>query len=70
VSDHGCGIAPEHHERIFEAFQSLSPRRGERRGAGIGLTIVRQIAKTHGGRAWVESRPGHGATFHLTFPRR
>jgi PAS domain S-box-containing protein len=70
VRDPGCGIAPEHHERIFEVFQSFGRHNGERRGTGIGLAIVKKIAQTHGGRAWVESRPGHGSTFHVTLPRR
>jgi len=70
VRDFGRGIAPEHHERIFEVFQTLGRRRDEKRGTGMGLAIVRKIAETHGGRAWVESRPGRGATFHVTFPRR
>ncbi len=70
VRDPGRGIAPEHHERIFEVFQSFGRHNGERRGTGIGLAIVKRIAQTHGGRAWVESRPGHGSTFHVTLPRR
>jgi PAS domain S-box-containing protein len=70
VRDPGRGIAPEHHERIFEVFQSLGRHNDESRGTGIGLAIVRRIAQTHGGRAWVESRPGHGSTFHVTLPRR
>jgi hypothetical protein len=70
VRDPGRGIAPEHHERIFEVFQSLGRHNDERRGTGIGLAIVKRIAQTHGGRAWVESRPGHGSTFHVTLPRR
>ena len=70
VHDPGHGIAPEHHERIFEVFQSLAPRSDERSGTGIGLAIVKKIAQTHGGRVWVDSRLGHGATFHVTFPRR
>jgi PAS domain S-box-containing protein len=69
VSDNGCGISAEHHELIFEVFRSLSGRRRGRQGAGIGLAIVRKIAETHGGRAWVESEVGHGAAFHVTFPR-
>ena len=68
VRDRGLGIAPEHHERIFEAFQSLGPRRGPRSGTGMGLAIVRKIADTRGGRAWVESSPGAGAAFHFTLP--
>ncbi len=70
VRDPGRGIAPENHERIFEVFQSLGPRSDDRSGTGIGLAIVKKIAQTHGGRAWVESRLGHGSTFHVTFPRR
>jgi len=70
VHDTGRGIAPEHHERIFEVFQSLGSRQDGSRGTGIGLAIVRKIAETHGGRAWVESEPGRGATFHVTLRRR
>ena len=70
VRDNGRGIAPAHHERIFEVFQSLGARSDGSRGTGIGLAIVRKIAETHGGRAWVESEPGHGATFHVTLRRR
>ena len=70
VHDPGRGIAPEHHERIFEVFQSLAPRSDDRSGTGIGLAIVKKIAQTHGGRVWVDSRLGHGSTFHVTFPRR
>ncbi len=70
VLDSGRGIAPENHARIFEVFQSLGPRRDDRSGTGIGLAIVKKIAQTHGGQAWVESRLGHGSTFHVTFPRR
>ncbi len=68
VSDNGQGIDPADHERIFEIFQSLAPRRSGRRGTGVGLAIVRKIAETHGGRVWVESRPGAGATFRLLLP--
>jgi PAS domain S-box-containing protein len=69
VRDFGRGIAPQHHEKIFEVFQTLGPRRDDARGTGMGLAIVRKIAETHGGRVWVESRPNRGATFHVTFPR-
>jgi signal transduction histidine kinase len=69
VTDNGCGISPENHELIFEVFRSLSGRRRGRQGAGIGLAIVRKIADTHGGRAWVESELGRGASFHVSFPR-
>jgi PAS domain S-box-containing protein len=69
VRDPGRGIAPEHHERIFEVFQTLGSRSGGHRGTGIGLAIVKRIVQSHGGRVWVDSRPGRGATFHVTFPR-
>jgi PAS domain S-box-containing protein len=70
VQDTGRGIAPEHHQRIFEVFQSMGSRPDGSRGTGIGLAIVRKIAETHGGRAWVESEPGRGSTFHVTLLRR
>jgi PAS domain S-box-containing protein len=70
VRDPGRGIAPEHLERIFEVFQSFGRRSDERRGTGMGLAIVKKIAQTHGGRVWVESRPGSGSAFHVTLPRR
>jgi PAS domain S-box-containing protein len=68
VRDNGRGIAPEHHERIFEVFQSLGRGRDGTRGTGMGLAIVRKIAETQGGQAWVESVPGHGACFKVRLP--
>ncbi len=70
VSDNGKGIDPAHHDRIFEIFQSIGPRKDGRRGTGIGLAIVRKIVETHGGRVWVESDLDQGAAFHLTLPRQ
>jgi PAS domain S-box-containing protein len=69
VRDNGRGIAAEHHERIFEVFQSLGPRRDGARGTGMGLAIVRKIAETQGGDAWVESAPGRGTCFKVRLPR-
>ena len=65
VRDRGPGIAPEHAERIFQLFQRAVGREIE--GTGAGLAIVRQIAERHGGSAWVESRPGGGSEFIITF---
>jgi len=66
VRDWGRGIDPADHERIFEIFQTHGVPHGKR-GTGIGLAIVRKIADAHGGATWVESHPGKGSTFHVTF---
>ena len=68
VRDNGPGIAPEFHEKIWGIFQTLNPR-DKVEGTGIGLALVRKIVENKGGRAWVESEPGAGATFHFLWPR-
>jgi light-regulated signal transduction histidine kinase (bacteriophytochrome) len=68
VSDNGPGIAPQYHERIFRMFHMLVPR-DKVEGAGIGLTIVKKLVEDRGGRVWVESEPGKGATFCFTWPK-
>ena len=67
VRDWGRGIDPANHERIFEIFQTHGVPRHGKRGTGIGLAIVRKVADSHGGAAWVEGCPGEGSTFHVTF---
>ena len=68
VHDSGVGIAPEHLPLIFEEFRQIQQRRGEKQGSGLGLSICRRLIEAHGGRIWVESRPGKGSTFTFTLP--
>lgn len=70
VRDNGIGIKPEHHARVFSLFERLHKRDAYGGGTGVGLTIVQKIVQLHGGRIWIESRPGEGTTFHFTLPER
>lgn len=69
VTDEGPGIALDEQERVFERFYQSPAHDGPRRGAGLGLAIARRYVEAHGGRIWVESEPGHGATFVFTLTR-
>jgi signal transduction histidine kinase len=69
VADDGPGIAAEYHERIFIIFQTLTER-DTLESTGVGLAIVKKIVERQGGRIWVKSAEGHGATFFFTWPKR
>jgi two-component system, NtrC family, sensor kinase len=70
VSDTGSGIAPEHIQRIYDPFftTKTSPKEGQTRGTGLGLSVTYGIIQEHAGKIRVESDPGAGTTFALDFP--
>jgi two-component system, OmpR family, sensor histidine kinase SenX3 len=72
VRDHGAGIPRPELKRIFKRFYRVTgPLATRVKGTGLGLYIVRSVAKRHGGRAWASSDgPGQGSTFSLQFPLR
>jgi PAS domain S-box-containing protein len=70
ITDSGSGIAPEHLKRIYDPFftTKTTPRPGDRRGTGLGLSVSYGIIQEHAGKIHVESAIGAGTTFHLEFP--
>ncbi len=69
VSDSGIGISREQISKIFEPFfQVDSSSTRAFGGTGLGLTLARAYVEAHGGRIWVDTQPGHGSTFTVTFP--
>ena len=71
VTDHGCGIAPEHQKKIFDRFYRVENNTHTVKGTGLGLHLVKTtIEKYHGGKVFVNSKPGEGATFGFILPMK
>jgi PAS domain S-box-containing protein len=68
VDDDGPGIPEPQRESIFEAFEQVAGRHPHSPGVGVGLSLVARFAELHGGRAWVEPRPGGGSSFRVFLP--
>ncbi|MCD6115749.1 HAMP domain-containing protein [bacterium] len=69
ISDNGPGIEKKYYERIYQIFQTLSPR-DELESTGIGLTLVKKIVEIMGGKIWLESETGFGTTFYFTIDKK
>lgn len=69
VTDNGIGIAAENLKSIFQPFQRLHAR-SEYEGSGLGLATCQRIVAQHGGKIWVESKPGEGSSFRFTCPKQ
>jgi two-component system sensor histidine kinase KdpD len=66
VEDNGPGVPEEIRASVFDAFKQGKPKYSP--GTGVGLALVAQFAKLHGGRAWLEDRKGGGSVFHVVVP--
>lgn len=69
VADNGPGIAPEHHLKVFQIFQTLQPR-DKIESTGLGLALVAKLVEDEGGKVWIDSAAGKGATFNVFWPPR
>ena len=68
VADNGPGIDEKYHEKIFQIFQTLTPR-DVRESTGIGLALVKKIIEAYGGKIWIKSTVGKGSEFFFTLPK-
>lgn len=67
VEDTGCGIPPDHQEKVFVRFHRAPSH--VREGSGLGLAITKQLVELHRGSIWLESEPGRGSRFFVSLPR-
>jgi hypothetical protein len=71
VCDNGVGIPQAFHHKVFDIFQRLPTGKAlNPAGSGVGLAIVARIVEAHGGKLWLDSMEGIGATFHFTLPHK
>ncbi|MBC7813342.1 MAG: HAMP domain-containing protein [Burkholderiales bacterium] len=68
VKDSGPGIPPEDHAAVFESFKQTETGLRHGSGTGLGMPISKNLVEAHGGRLWLESTLGEGATFYITLP--
>jgi signal transduction histidine kinase len=68
VEDTGCGIAPEHQAIVFEKFGRVGAGVANAEGTGLGLSLVRELVRLHGGEVTLRSASGQGSTFRFTIP--
>ncbi|MBI2682399.1 MAG: HAMP domain-containing histidine kinase [Acidobacteriales bacterium] len=68
VADTGPGVDPEFHLEIFQDFRKLATQDQSEQSMGLGLSIARRLVQAHGGKIWVESKPGEGAKFLFLLP--
>ena len=69
VNDHGPGIPPAEHKRVFKAFRrGVNIENGSVQGAGLGLAICKGLVEAHGGRIWIKKKTTPGATISFTVP--
>jgi signal transduction histidine kinase len=68
VTDHGIGISPEEHSRLFQPYHRVEQDSLKFPGIGLGLAVSKQIVEAHGGKIWLVSELGKGRTFSFTIP--